>query len=103
MDLMDWCLFGTVHCEFAFFFRFSFFGIHGKGPGGLGWVVGSSHFFYFFWNACMVVYGFAWFDRVGFLWEKKVSSQREREGQREIRKVFFCGYIGGTRSGQVGR
>lgn len=52
----------------------SFFGIHGKGPGGLGlglgWVVGSSHFFYFFWNACMVVYGFAWFDRVEFLWEK---------------------------------
>lgn len=49
----------------------------------------------------MVVYGFAWFDRVGFLWEKNVSSQRERE--REIRKIFFCGYIGGTRSGQVGR
>lgn len=33
----------------------------------------------------MVVYGFAWFDRVGFLWERKVSSQRERE----IRKFFF--------------
>lgn len=48
----------------------------------------------------MVVYGFAWFDRVWFLWEKKVSSQRERERDKE---VFFCGYIGGTRSGQVGR
>lgn len=79
MDLTDWCLFSTVRS----FFLHSFFGIHGKGPGGLGlgsgWVVGSSHFFYFFWNACMVVYGFAWFDRVGFLWEKKVSSQRGRE------------------------
>lgn len=51
----------------------------------------------------MVVYGFAWFDRVGFLWEKTVSSHREREREREIRKVFFCGYIVGTRSGQVGR
>lgn len=40
----------------------------------------------------MVVYGFAWFDRVGSLGRKKVSSQREREREREIRKVFFCGY-----------
>lgn len=38
--MIDWVqqvlLFGTVR----FFFRFSFFGIHGKGPGGLGlgWV-----------------------------------------------------------------
>lgn len=31
----------------------------------------------------MVVYGFAWFDRVGFLWEKKVSSHRERERDKE--------------------
>lgn len=31
----------------------------------------------------MVVYGFAWFDRVGFLWEKTVSSQRARERDRE--------------------
>lgn len=53
--MIDWVqqvlLFGTVHCEFAFFLH-SFFGIHGKGPGGLGlglgWVVGSSHFFLFF-------------------------------------------------------
>lgn len=38
---------------------------------GLGWVgLLVHHNFYFFWNACMVVYGFAWFDRVGFLWEK---------------------------------
>lgn len=37
----------------------------------------------------MVVYGFAWFDRVGFLWEKTVSSHREREREREIRKIFF--------------
>lgn len=91
--------------RFALFFFFHFSAYTEKGPGGLGlglgWVVGSSHFFYFFWNACMIVYGFAWFDRVGFLWEKTVSSHRERE--REIRKVFFCGYIGGTRSGQVGR
>lgn len=71
MDLMDWCLFSTAR-----FFLNSFFGIHGKGPGGLGlglgWVGLLVHhiFFYFFWNACMVVYGFAWFDRVGFLWEK---------------------------------
>lgn len=50
----------------------------------------------------MVVYGFAWFDRVGFLWEKKVSSHRDRERERD-KEVFFCGYIGGTRSGQVGR
>lgn len=52
----------------------------------------------------MVVYGFAWFDRVGsFGREKSKQSQRERGTEREIRKVFFCGYIGGTRSGQVGR
>lgn len=52
----------------------------------------------------MVVYGFAWFDRVGFLWERKSKqSEREREGQRD-KESFFCGYIGGTtRSGQVGR
>lgn len=30
----------------------------------------------------MVVYGFAWFDRVGFLWEKKVSSHTQRERER---------------------
>lgn len=30
----------------------------------------------------MVVYGFAWFDRVGFLWEKKVSSHRDSERER---------------------
>lgn len=32
-------LFGTVHCKFTFSLH-SFFGIHGKGPGGLGlaWV-----------------------------------------------------------------
>lgn len=100
-DLTGVCVW---HGSLFFFFHLSFFGIHGKGPGGLGWVVGSSHFFYFFWNACMVVYGFAWFDRVGFLWEKTVSSHTEREGDRERDKeVFFCGYIGGTRSGQVGR
>lgn len=34
-DMMDWCLFSTVP-----FFRFSFFGIHGKGPGGFGFGLG---------------------------------------------------------------
>lgn len=60
-----------VRFFFSFIFRHTRKRTRGVGFGlGLGWVVGSSHFFYFFWNACMVVYGFAWFDRVGFLWEK---------------------------------
>lgn len=76
-------LFSTVHCEFAFSLH-SFFGIHGKRTRGVGFGLGLgcwfiTFFFYFFWNACMVVYGFAWFDRVGFLWGEKVSSHRERE------------------------
>lgn len=33
----------------------------------------------------MVVYGFAWFDRVGSLGEKSKQSERERE----IRKIFL--------------
>lgn len=65
---------GVCLARFAFFLH-SFFGIHGKGPGGLGWawigLLVHHIFFIFFWNACMVVYGFAWFDRVGFLWERK--------------------------------
>lgn len=91
-DLTDWVqqvlLFGTVRFFSSFIFRHTRKRTRGVGF-GLGWVVGSSHFFYFFWNACMVVYGFAWFDRVGFLWERKVSSQREREREGEIRKIFF--------------
>lgn len=68
-DLTGVCL--ALFAFFPFIFRHTRKRTGGVGFGlGLGWVVGSSHFFLFFWNACMVVYGFAWFDRVGFLWEK---------------------------------
>lgn len=44
-DMVGLDLTGVCLARFPFFL--SFFGIHGKGPGGLGWVVGSSHFLYF--------------------------------------------------------
>lgn len=76
--MMDWVqqvlLFSTVHCEFAFYFSAYTEKDRGGGLGlGLGWVGLLVHhiFFIFFWNACMVVYGFAWFDRVDSFGEKK--------------------------------
>lgn len=53
-------------CVHGVWVRFSAYTEKDRGGWAWGWVrvVGSSHFFIFFWNACMVVYGFAWFDRV---------------------------------------
>lgn len=60
------------HGSLFLFFHFSAY--TEKDRGGWVWVwVGLlvHHISLFFWNACMVVYGFAWFDRVDSFGRKK--------------------------------